>query len=119
LREIYKIIGAAEWHEFRASGEFRGSTVDLKDGFIHFSYADQLEETARRHFSGQTGLVLLAIAPARLLPALRNEVSRGGELFPHLYGTLSIADVVWDRPVGSDEDGRPVLPSLDSNPDQG
>ena len=119
MRPFYKIISAAEWREFRVTGEFFGSAVDLRDGFIHFSYADQLAETAERHFSGQTGLVLLEIAPARLLPHLRDEVSRNGALFPHLYTTLSIADVVWDRPVGSDEDGTPVLPSLDPSPDLG
>lgn len=116
MREFYKILSAAEWQAFRISGTFAGSAVDRRDGFIHFSYADQLGETANRHFSGHTGLVLLAIDPARFGPALRNEVSRGGALFPHLYTSLSITDVVWDRPLGSDEDGRPILPSLGPGP---
>ena len=113
MPEFYKILDLAEWEQFRQEGLFAGSPVDLRDGFIHFSYADQLAETARRHFDGRTGLVLLAIRPDRLGPALRDEVSRGGALFPHLYATLSIEDVVWDRPIATDEDGLPVLPPLD------
>jgi len=113
LSVFYKILSAGEWQHFRREGVFAGSPVDLQDGFIHFSYADQLAETARRHFAGRTGLVLLAIRPDRLGPALRDEVSRGGALFPHLYATLSIDDVVWDRPIATDENGLPVLPLLD------
>lgn len=113
MSEIYKILSAGEWAEFRREGIFAGSPVDLADGFIHFSYADQLGETARRHFAGRTGLVLLAVRPDRLGPALRDEVSRGGALFPHLYAALSIGDVVWDRPLSTDADGLPVLPPLD------
>ena len=113
MSEIYKILSAGEWEQFRREGVFAGAPVDLQDGFIHFSYAGQLAETARRHFSGRTGLVLLAIQPDRLGAALRDEVSRGGALFPHLYATLSIGDVVWDRPIATDEAGLPVLPPLD------
>lgn len=113
MSEIYKILSAGEWEQFRREGVFTGAPVDLQDGFIHFSYAGQLAETARRHFSGRTGLVLLAIRPDRLGAALRDEVSRGGALFPHLYATLSIGDVVWDRPITTDEAGLPVLPPLD------
>lgn len=114
MPEFYKILGSDEWEQFRREGIFRGSPVDLRDGFIHFSYADQLAETARRHFAGRTGLVLLAIRPDRLGEALRDEVSRGGALFPHLYAALSIEDVVWDRPIATDEHGLPVLPPLAS-----
>lgn len=113
MPEFYKILGLGEWEQFQQEGVFAGSPVDLQDGFIHFSYAGQLAETARRHFSGRTGLVLLAIRPDRLGAALRDEVSRGGALFPHLYAALSIEDVVWDRPIKTDADGLPVLPSLD------
>ena len=114
MPKIYKIIGQAEWESFRATGVFEGSAVDVRDGFIHFSYADQVEETARRHFSGQPDLVLLAVDRSALGEDLRDEASRGGALFPHLYAPLSIRHVVWDRPIGSDAAGMPILPALDS-----
>lgn len=110
---IYKLLTADEWAAFRALGRFEGSAVDLRDGFIHFSYADQLVETARRHFVGKPGLVLLAVDGTRLGVALRNEPSRGGALFPHLYGALSIEDILWDRPVTLDAQGIPIIPKAD------
>ncbi|MCA1953310.1 MAG: DUF952 domain-containing protein [Hyphomicrobiales bacterium] len=113
-RLLYKILGAAEWQGFRVAGLFDGSEVDRRDGFIHFSYADQLAETARKHFSGRLDLVLLAVDPAPLGAALRDEVSRGGALFPHLYAPLPLAAVLWDKPIPLDPVGRPVLPSLDA-----
>jgi uncharacterized protein (DUF952 family) len=113
-RLLYKILGAAEWQAFRAAGLFDGSEVDRRDGFIHFSYADQVAETARKHFSGRGDLVLLAADPVPLGAALRDEVSRGGALFPHLYAPLPLAAVLWDKPIPLDPAGRPVLPSLDA-----
>ncbi len=110
MRTLYKLLTRNEWNAFLQSGEFTGSEVDRRDGFIHLSYADQLAGTARRHFTGVKDLILLAVSPARFGPALRDEVSRGGALFPHLYGALSIADVVWDRPIGLDAGGIPTIP---------
>ncbi|MGE5827003.1 MAG: DUF952 domain-containing protein [Micromonosporaceae bacterium] len=96
---IYKLLVAAEWDAAQAAGEYAGSAVDRADGFIHLSAADQVVETARRHFAHvtgahATGLVLLAVDPDRLGPALRWEASRGGALFPHLYAPLSASAVV-------------------------
>jgi uncharacterized protein (DUF952 family) len=88
---VYKIMRASEWREASAAGRFEGSAVDRRDGFIHLSTAAQVEETARRHFAGQTDLVLLAFDAASLGEALRYEISRGGEPFPHLYGALPAA----------------------------
>ena len=85
---IYKICTSAEWREAEERGSFTGSAVDVADGFIHFSTAAQVEETARRHFAGETDLVLVAVDPAALGDALKWEPSRGGDLFPHLYGAL-------------------------------
>ena len=87
---IYKVCPAAEWHDAVAAGAYRGSAVDLRDGFIHFSAGAQLAETLRRHFSGQYDLVLVAVAPGDLGDRLRWEPSRGGDLFPHLYGELPV-----------------------------
>jgi uncharacterized protein (DUF952 family) len=88
---VYKICPRAEWEAAIALGVYRGSEVDLRDGFIHLSTATQVDETLRRHFAGQTDLLLISVDPAALGPALVLEVSRGGELFPHLYGELSVS----------------------------
>ncbi|MFC0003716.1 DUF952 domain-containing protein [Micromonospora siamensis] len=91
---IYKLLPSTEWDAARERGRFTGSAVDREDGYLHFSAADQVVETARRHFGGATGLTLLTVDPARLGAALRWEASRGGALFPHLYGDLPVDAVV-------------------------
>jgi len=88
---IYKICTRAEWESAVTQGVFRGSPVDLRDGYIHFSQEHQVDDTLRKHFAGQRGLVRVAIDPSALGPALRYEPSRGGELFPHLYGALDVS----------------------------
>jgi uncharacterized protein (DUF952 family) len=100
---IYKIFRRPEWDDFRAAGETAGAPVDLADGYIHFSTAAQLAETAARHFATESDLVLVALDEARLGPALKWEPSRGGALFPHLYRRLHLSDVVWDKslPLGA------------------
>ncbi len=96
---IYKIVSEKTWRAAVANGRFEGATIDLNDGYIHFSTADQAEETARKHFAGQNDLMLVAIDPHHLGAALRWEVSRGGALFPHLFGILDPALVVWHKPL--------------------
>lgn len=100
---IYKILRRAEWDAFRDAGRTAGAPVDLADGYIHLSTAEQVTGTAERHFSGQSDLVLVAVEADRLGAALRWEPSRGGALFPHLYRELTAADVVWDKslPLGA------------------
>jgi uncharacterized protein (DUF952 family) len=94
-------------------GAFAGSAVDLADGYIHFSAAGQARETARRHFAGQADLVVLAVDAASLGADLRWEPSRGGDLFPHLYGALSSGQVIDARPAPLDADGVPDLGFLE------
>jgi len=89
---IYKIVSASEWLEAERAGVFHGSVVDRRDGFIHFSTDAQVRETAARHFAGQDDLRLVSVSPDAL--ELRWETSRGGEVFPHLYGPLDLADVI-------------------------
>ena len=89
MSRIYKILPRAAWTAARGAGRFEGSAVDLADGFIHFSTSAQAQETARRHFAGQAELVVLAVEAEDLGAVLRWEPSRGGELFPHLYGPLA------------------------------
>ncbi len=111
-RKIYKICPAALWSTAQAAGVFEGAPVDLKDGFIHFSPRAQVAETARRHFAAQAGLKLLTIDAAALGSGLRWEPSRGGDLFPHLYGPLPLAAVerVEDLPLGPD--GQHLFPPM-------
>jgi uncharacterized protein (DUF952 family) len=90
MRFLYKIIPAAEWRQAEAQARFEGSAVDVKDGFIHLSAAHQVRETAARHFAGQTDLLLVAFAESDL-DHLKWEPSRGGDLFPHVYGAIPTA----------------------------
>lgn len=101
---IYKILRQTEWLATQARGQLTGAPVDIADGFIHFSTAKQVRETAARHFSGETDLMLLAVDPNQLGKALRWEPSRGGDLFPHLYEPLSLDRVagVYQLPLGDD-----------------
>jgi uncharacterized protein (DUF952 family) len=112
-RLIYKIAPEPLWRDAERAGTFAGAPVDLADGFIHFSTAQQVAETAARHFAGQDGLVLVAIDETRLGDGLKYEPSRGGALFPHLYGPLDLAAVVWVRPLPIGADGRHQFPPLE------
>jgi len=111
---IYKICPRGMWEEAQAAGRFDGASIDLSDGFIHFSTAEQAAETAAKHFAGQDDLVLVAVDPARLGDALKYEVSRGGALFPHLYAPLDLAAVAWVRPLPLGSDGSHIFPPLES-----
>jgi len=103
---IYKILRAEEWRAFAATAQTAGAPVDLADGFIHFSTAAQLAETAARHFAGEDGLRLVAVEAEGLGPALKWEPSRGGQLFPHLYRQLDATDVAWSRPLPLGPEGH-------------
>ena len=109
---IYKIATRDEWAEAEKTGRFDGAPVDLADGFIHFSTAAQVAETAAKHFAGRDDLVLAAIGTGRLAIPLKWEVSRGGALFPHLYAPLDLAAVAWARPLPLGPDGKHVFPEL-------
>lgn len=96
---IYKILRQNEWETFQEAGETRGAPIDIQDGYIHFSTAQQLLETARKHFSGEEGLVLLACDTIRFKNMLKWENSRNNDLFPHLYSLLKIQDILWAKPL--------------------
>jgi uncharacterized protein (DUF952 family) len=95
----FKILSEEEWAGFQADGRFEGSPFDRADGFIHLSSADQVEGTLARHFAGRAGLVLTEVDLGALGEAVRWEESRGGALFPHLYGVLPLSAVVEAKPV--------------------
>lgn len=109
---IYKILPKALWAEAVAAGSFRGSPLDLKDGFIHFSTAAQVRETAAKHFSGVADLLLVAVDADLLGTALEWEPSRGGELFPHLYAPLAVKLASWVKPLPIGADGAHLFPDL-------
>lgn len=109
---IYKIADEGSWRAAEAAGVFHGAPVDIADGFIHFSTAEQVRDTAAKHFAGRGGLLLVAIDEARLGSALRYEVSRGGALFPHLYGPLDMSAVAWVKPLPLDPAGTHLFPDL-------
>jgi len=111
-RTIYKIAPQGLWDEAERTGVFEGAPIDLADGFIHFSTAEQAVETAARHFAGQDGLVLVAVNAAALGQALRYEPSRGGALFPHLYAQLPVTAARWVRPLPLGPDGRHIFPDM-------
>jgi uncharacterized protein (DUF952 family) len=111
---IYKVCDRASWRTAEQRGVYRGSAADLRDGFIHFSTAAQLAGTLVKHFAQQRDLILVAVDANTLSSALKWEASRGGDLFPHLYGGLPLAAVRWTRPLPEEADGKRALPELSS-----
>ena len=112
MRTIYKICPASAWREAERQGTYRGSADDVRDGFIHFSTASQVAETAKRHFFGQTGLFLIAVDADALGEALRWEPSRNDDLFPHLYGELDLGAVIGIHEMPVRSDGTHDIPEL-------
>jgi uncharacterized protein (DUF952 family) len=96
---IYKILTRQQWDDALTSGAFTGSPIDVIDGYIHFSTSSQVHETARKHFAGQSDLLLVAVSTEWLSEVIKWEPSRGGELFPHLYGALPVDLAMWVKPL--------------------
>ncbi len=109
-RIIYHMCRADEWERALSSGSYPGSSQDAADGFIHFSTASQVVESAAKHRAGQDGLVLLTVDGDALSEALRWEPSRGGQLFPHLYAALPVPAVLRADPLPLGPDGRHAFP---------
>ncbi len=109
---IYKVCPEAMWREAEKAGHFKGAPVDLQDGFIHFSTAEQLGETLRRHFAGQSNLLLVEVDASKLGERLKWEPSRGGALFPHLYGDLDATAVSKTARLTLDAGGHHRVPRL-------
>ena len=103
---------AAEWLNAEACGSYAGSAEDRADGFIHFSTAGQVRESAAKHRTGESGLVLVACDPVALGEALKWEDARGGQFFPHLYGAIPMSTVLWTAPLPLDADGVHIFPEL-------
>ncbi len=111
MRLIYKILSSTLWEEAARASEFKGAGIDITDGYIHFSTGAQMRETAAKHFAGQSDLVLVAVDGDVLGAALKYEVSRGGDLFPHLYAALKVSDVAWVKPLPLGADGVHQFPA--------
>lgn len=110
---VYKICPASLWRKAGREGRFRGSDVDIRDGFIHFSTVAQVEETAAKHFAGQHGLVLVRVDATKLGDKLKWEPSRGGALFPHFYDHLDLSAVMQVDALPLAPDGKHKFPPLD------
>ena len=108
MATIYKICPATNWSCAESDGVFKGSKNDIDDGFIHFSTAVQVPQTASLHFAGQNDLVVVAVDDQQLGGALKWEPARSGDLFPHLFGPLDLAAVLWveELPLGPDGQHR-------------
>lgn len=107
---VYKLVPRAAWHEAERLGRFTGSPVDAADGFIHLSTGAQVADTAARHFGGVADLLLVAVSTSDVASTLRWEPSRGGALFPHVYGDLPLSAVRAVTPVPLGADGRHLFP---------
>lgn len=90
----FKVLTASQWAQLEADGVFAGAPVDVADGYIHLSAADQLQGTLDKHFAGQSGLVIVEVDLSKLGETVKWEESRGGALFPHIYGVLPIDAVI-------------------------
>jgi uncharacterized protein (DUF952 family) len=111
MAHIYKILSQSIWAEAVRTGVFEGAGIDIADGYIHFSTASQMRETAAKHFAGQADLVLVAVDGNALGAALKYEVSRGDDLFPHLYAPLKTSDVAWVKPLPLNANGVHSFPT--------
>jgi len=110
---VYHLARAAAWNAALTEGVYRGTPEDRADGFLHFSTAEQVAVSAAKHRGGERDIVLVAVRSADLGAALKWERSRGGALFPHLYGSLGVDKVAWTAPLPLDADGAHVFPELE------
>lgn len=108
---IYKISDQDHWDSIRNESNYNGSKIDENDGFIHFSTQEQLQETLEKHYKGQKNLLLIAVNSEDLGPELKWEPARDGALFPHLYGPLQKAHIVWEKPIIDTPQGTHCLPN--------
>ncbi|OAN56385.1 MULTISPECIES: DUF952 domain-containing protein [unclassified Sphingobium] len=107
----YKVLTAEQFDQFRADGVFKGAPIDLTDGYIHMSTREQAAETVAKHFAGQDRLVMLMVDLAAFGDAIRWEESRGGALFPHLYGDLPMTAVAGKVVLRLDDQGNHLFPA--------
>jgi uncharacterized protein (DUF952 family) len=108
---IYKVVDKHVWAAAKKEGLFCGAQIDIKDGYIHLSSAEQLAETVAKHFAGQDDLLLVSVSVAAVAEDLKWELSRNDQRFPHLYRSLKMDDVVGEQPLVMAADGSHVMPA--------
>jgi uncharacterized protein (DUF952 family) len=108
---VYKIAAYETWDAGLPGGRYEGSPDDVRDGFIHLSTATQVRETVAKYFAGRTDLILAAVDVAKLGDTLKWEASRGGQLFPHVYGPILAEMVLWTKPLALRDDGAHAFPT--------
>ena len=108
MSRLYKIVSREDWARAQGAGVFEGADIDLRDGYIHLSTAEQTPETLRLHFRGRDDLVILQLESTQLGEALKWEEARGGQLFPHLYAPLDVAKVLKSELLPLDAEGVPA-----------
>ena len=109
LKFIYKICTKSDLLEIKKEGQYKGSKKDLEDGYIHFSGEDQVKGTLIKYYSKQKDLVLLKVDAFKLENLLWEQAS-DGNMFPHLYSSLDVANVVDEIEIILRDDGSHVLP---------
>ena len=114
MATIYHLADFQCWSDQRLSGFYRGRDSDLVDGFLHFSTREQIVESAARHRAGEPNLVLLAVDEAMISDIVKWEESRGGALFPHIYGAIPVAAVKWAEPLALDENKIHIFPEMEA-----
>ena len=110
---VFKICDKKIWSDIEKTGVFNGAEIDLADGFIHFSTFDQVASTLAKHFAGRNDLLLIAVDAEALGEKIVYEEARGGILFPHLYQPLSLDNVLWAKPIETDDYAQHIIPELD------
>ena len=110
---VYKICDKSLWANAESQGVFKGAEIDLADGFIHFSTADQTLSTLEKHFVGRKDLLLIAVDAAALGDKIIYEEARGNTLFPHLYEPLQMNHVLWVKPIDLDGNGQHIVPNME------
>ena len=110
MQVIYKIENKEIWQQALSAGIYTGAPIDVADGFIHFSTAEQTRETAAKHFSERRGLILAVIDAEKLGSSLKWEVSRNDQLFPHLYSDLNMDHILATHDMMLDSNGAHIFP---------
>ncbi|MFK8112219.1 MAG: DUF952 domain-containing protein [Rubripirellula sp.] len=108
---LYKVVSSEVWEAAQREGRFLGAGIDAQDGFIHLSAPDQVVETVEKHFAGQSNLVLIGVEAEKLGESLKWEPSRGGALFPHVYGPIELNAVTNVQPLPLGADGKHQFPT--------
>jgi len=85
---IYHIVLPEVWGNFKDEKFYEAESLHT-EGFIHCSFAEQVEAVLQRYYKDAKKVLLLEIAPEKLTVKLVEEPSTGGEIYPHVYGKIN------------------------------